>query len=319
MNRRIVWAAVVSIPMAVAACSEAPVEPQQLSSALRTGECRGDYCEVHTFTFEAGAGFQLAGIDEYCARSGYPDGVLRVRGIRPRDVLALPAEGGDYVLFGRSGDAALVRRYAERGEDCATGVRTIAFDDGETWNLGRSGTGPGVPVDDRRVQRGGEGNERLKGTRRIDALLGNGGDDRLYGYEEADVLSGGAGNDRLYGYGGDDVLFDGPGDDLLVGDDGDDTYVITGGYGSRSTETIEDSAGDTRLVFVDPYLHNSDEAKFSREDDSLVLTFERAERIVFADYFRQEARLTSVLFNDGLVEGEALRALLRAAEERTPH
>ena len=57
---------------------------------------------------------------------------------------------------------------------------------------------------------GGDGNDRLAGTRADDILIGGAGDDRIGGGGGRDLLVGGAGADRIAGGGGDDILVAGP-------------------------------------------------------------------------------------------------------------
>ncbi len=307
----------ILLALLLASCGVDDLEDDGRSSVEAVARCDGDFCETHTFHFTAGGGFQRVAVREYCGRSGYPDSVLEVIGIAADDVIALPF-GGDVILFGAPGDTALVRSYRTMGEDCAIGARSIRFEDGTRWNNDRRGTGTPVPFDLRRVIEGGTGNDRLRGSRRIDALVGHAGNDRLYGFGEDDVLDGGDGHDRLYGYQGDDLLFGGAGDDLLVGDEGNDTYVIDNG-GTGGTETIEDKSGDLRVIFRGVYLHNNDESIFVRDGEDLVLSFSRiADRVVVRDYFRGGARLTSVMFSNVTSEGADLAAQLAAATDRTP-
>ena len=70
------------------------------------------------------------------------------------------------------------------------------------------------------VQRGTDGDDRLRGTARGDRLLGRAGDDRLFGRAGADCLLGGSGTDRLKGGGGRDRLKAGRGADVLKSRDG---------------------------------------------------------------------------------------------------
>jgi Ca2+-binding RTX toxin-like protein len=80
---------------------------------------------------------------------------------------------------------------------------------------------------------GGDGADRILGTKLSDLLYGVGGDDVLIGVEGGDHLYGGEGADRLFGdYGsnnapgsGDDFLYGENGDDLLFGDQGRDTLL----------------------------------------------------------------------------------------------
>jgi Ca2+-binding RTX toxin-like protein len=57
---------------------------------------------------------------------------------------------------------------------------------------------------------GGDGNDRIAGSRADDILVGGAGDDSITGGGGRDLLVGGAGADRIAGGGGDDILVAGP-------------------------------------------------------------------------------------------------------------
>jgi peroxidase len=63
---------------------------------------------------------------------------------------------------------------------------------------------------------GGNGNDRLQGSRNSESLFGGAGDDVLLGGEGDDQLFGGPGDDRLMGEGGSDRLIGNAGKDLLM-------------------------------------------------------------------------------------------------------
>ncbi|MEL7224000.1 MAG: SGNH/GDSL hydrolase family protein [Cyanobacteria bacterium J06576_12] len=60
-------------------------------------------------------------------------------------------------------------------------------------------------------------NDRIRGTRASDNILGLSGNDRIRGGRSSDVLNGSSGDDRLRGNEGDDSLLGGSGNDFLVG------------------------------------------------------------------------------------------------------
>lgn len=76
---------------------------------------------------------------------------------------------------------------------------------------------------------GGNGNDRLTGTRLNDTLIGGSGNDRIFGRAGNDVIKGNDGRDVLFGGSGDDELEGGDGRDWLYGGDGDDD--LDGGDG----------------------------------------------------------------------------------------
>ena len=82
--------------------------------------------------------------------------------------------------------------------------------------------------------RGGEGDDELYGWKGNDRIFGEGGDDYISGYWGDDILSGAAGDDVLKGHEGNDRIFGGEGDDLLYGWKGDD--IMNGIIAERLAE-----------------------------------------------------------------------------------
>lgn len=87
-------------------------------------------------------------------------------------------------------------------------------------------TPPGLKADKpAALLEGGEGNDRLSGTRADNVILGEGGNDILRGQRGDDTLDGGAGADRLYGGQGKDLIKI-SGGDVAFGGIGADTFVL---------------------------------------------------------------------------------------------
>jgi Ca2+-binding RTX toxin-like protein len=81
--------------------------------------------------------------------------------------------------------------------------------------------------------RGGDGNDKITGSKFNDKILGGAGDDLIVGFTGNDTIEGGAGNDlidggygtdRIDGGDGNDTIVGGPGSDRLFGGTGDDTF-----------------------------------------------------------------------------------------------
>ncbi|BEL03448.1 hypothetical protein Q0Z83_016390 [Actinoplanes sichuanensis] len=115
------------------------------------------------------------------------------------------------------------------GNDMVTyGARTRAVSvdsDSGRKDDGRKGEGDTVLAIEEIF--GGDGDDRLDGTKGPDRLYGLGGDDILNGHWHNDVLNGGSGVDHLYGEGGYDTL-NGQQDgvvDYLDGGDYDDDCI----------------------------------------------------------------------------------------------
>jgi hypothetical protein len=252
-----------------------------------------DYDEGPVWRHWAGDGSAFVGEAEYCARSGYPSSTLVLEDRFSDEVRALRAGPTDaLLLLADSDDELVVRLYAERGEDCAVGVMTIEFADGERWNIRRGGSGQPI-VWERETQRGTRKHDRLRGSGDADALAGLEGDDKLYGYAGSDALWGGPGSDVLYGYQGNDVLVGDEGDDDLYGDGGDDLYIFHFGAGD---DLIDDDRGDLAISLRDRYSHL---VTLRRRGWDLEITIEgRADRVTVRDYFDRAGVIRRLAFAD---------------------
>ena len=96
----------------------------------------------------------------------------------------------------------------------------------------------------------GDGFDGSAGGR--DTLEGGNGDDRLYGSRDRDLMRGGNGADILVGNDGDDTLAGENGNDRLDGGRGQD--LLQGGYGAdtleclRGSDTLQGGAGNDTLL-----------------------------------------------------------------------
>jgi DNA-binding beta-propeller fold protein YncE len=94
---------------------------------------------------------------------------------------------------------------------------------------------------------GGDGNDRIFGTKRNDCLKGGAGDDKIFGEKGDDIIYGNAGNDVLIGGEGDDLLKGGDGDDFLIGVNvesstaGEDERDILWGGAGKDTFVLGDA------------------------------------------------------------------------------
>jgi Ca2+-binding RTX toxin-like protein len=128
-------------------------------------------------------------------------------------------------------------------------------DDGVAMRIfGRATDGDDVArVDATGMMAGLDGDDRLTGTARANAIYGNDGQDSLYGGDGRDRLIGGNNADRIYGGDGDDTLSGSTGRDTLTGGAGADEFQITKrppsgdadhitGWGSADVLSIQNSA-----------------------------------------------------------------------------
>ncbi|MGI9471469.1 MAG: hypothetical protein ACR2NZ_08060 [Rubripirellula sp.] len=90
---------------------------------------------------------------------------------------------------------------------------------------------------------GGQGNDRLVGSRLDDRLFGDDGRDVIFAGRGDDFASGGLGRDRLVGGSDDDTLLGGPGADVLIAGFGDD--ILIGGMGD---DYLNGSVGRNLLI-----------------------------------------------------------------------
>ena len=100
------------------------------------------------------------------------------------------------------------------------------------------------PHNERSV-RGTNGNDKIIGGSKRNAISGGNGDDVIIGLENRDVLRGGNGSDVLDGGNDADILVGGAGDDVLMGGSGNDK--LKGGSGA---DTFVVSSGRDRLLDV---------------------------------------------------------------------
>lgn len=82
----------------------------------------------------------------------------------------------------------------------------------------------------------------IKGTHKIDTLVGTAADDSLFGDNGNDHIDGGAGMDRLDGGNGSDTLVGGAGNDEIDGGNGQDTLVLAGNRADYHLFTAQDGA-----------------------------------------------------------------------------
>ena len=94
-------------------------------------------------------------------------------------------------------------------------------------------------LDEFKVRRFGEGNDKIVAGQEAAILLLGSGDDEVSGSNGDDRLFGQDGDDRLTGGDGNDLLSGGAGNDVLTGQYGGDTYVF--GRGDGQDTIIEDS------------------------------------------------------------------------------
>ncbi|MBU1374650.1 MAG: hypothetical protein KKE02_05265 [Alphaproteobacteria bacterium] len=91
---------------------------------------------------------------------------------------------------------------------------------------------------ERRMVEGGEGDDKLKGSRRADDIQGRPGNDSISGLGGDDILRGGRGRDTLDG---------GPGNDWLSG--GRDADILRGGPGADVFNSFEEAGVDQVMDF----------------------------------------------------------------------
>jgi hypothetical protein len=157
------------------------------------------------------------------------------------------------ILEGQSAGTVSVKvRGDTKFEDAESFSLRLFLDGGIGQSFGGRAT---IENDDSRsdfwVQRGGAGNDRLRGYEHRDKIHGRDGDDRIWGYDGNDrldggkghdTLRGGAGSDRLHGGSGNDALSGGRGHDRLSGGSGNDR--LTGGSGN---DRLSGGSGKDRL------------------------------------------------------------------------
>lgn len=99
---------------------------------------------------------------------------------------------------------------------------------------------------------GGDGNDKIKGSRTKNKLWGARGNDVLFGLRGNDVLIGGDGNDRIKGSRGNDRLKGDDGNDRLIGGNGNNRLVGNSGNdllkGGDDKDHLNGGSGRDRLI-----------------------------------------------------------------------
>jgi hypothetical protein len=163
-------------------------------------------------------------------------GLLKVRGTRAGDAIALRLKAGDsgtiQVDFGDDGSADFSfarNRVATIAVDARTGDDRVRIDDGN------GAFTDAIPT----TIAGGDGNDTIAGGRGNELLLGGTGDDSLDGNGGNDLALLGSGNDTF-------VWDPGDGSDTIEGQDGTDTMDFNG---ANAAEQVDLSANGRRLRF----------------------------------------------------------------------
>jgi hypothetical protein len=86
---------------------------------------------------------------------------------------------------------------------------------------------------------------QIKGSNRIDILVGSGADDRIEGMGGHDILHGLSGDDDIHGGTGNDLIEGGAGTDFLFGDEGNDIF-----HGGAGDDRIDGGAGGQDMVVL---------------------------------------------------------------------
>lgn len=126
----------------------------------------------------------------------------------------------------------------------------------------------------------------------IISMMGTNKDDTIYLTNASQTIDAKDGKDTIYAGSGNNTIIGGKGDDKIFGSYGNDTYIYTKGDGS---DIIQDSGGKDTFIVKGI---NSNEVKFLRSSNSLVLKFDDSNSITIANYFIDSNRIESFKFDD---------------------
>jgi Ca2+-binding RTX toxin-like protein len=164
------------------------------------------------------------------------DGVLKVKGTRKSDAIALRLKAGDAatveVDVGNDGSADF--SFA-RGEIAQIAVAGRAGDDEIRVDDSNGAVTNGIPT----TIDGGDGDDTLDGGAGAESLLGGDGDDTIDGNGGTDSAVMGSGDDTF-------IWDPGDGSDAVEGENGADTMLFNGANGA---EQMTLSANGSRLTF----------------------------------------------------------------------
>ncbi|MBS1168239.1 MAG: rhizobiocin, partial [Proteobacteria bacterium] len=181
-----------------------------------------------TYVYNRGDGNDV--IDDG-GNGGYADKLV-LHGILPSDVTLVGSGENLTLVFAESapgaGDGGSVLAKYTLSNGYGSGMDSIVFDDGTTWNVSYLKSHVSASVST--VASGSMQNDNLVAGSGDSVVVGYAGDDILNGGAGNDILLGGEGRDQIYGAAGNDHLDGGNGDDRLNGGAGADS--LTGGSGS---------------------------------------------------------------------------------------
>ena len=176
-----------------------------------------------------------------------PNQIVRLEALEPRVLLSSTLTDGLLTIVGTADNDRITVRGVGDGEVVVhsnldddtdgefTGVNAIVIEAGEgddrvniRGTLANSeGETIGVTIF------GGDGNDRISGSKGDDTIDGGDGDDRIKGRQGNDAIDGGGGDDRIKGQQGDDTIDGGDGDDRISG--------------NRGADRLEGGSGDDRV------------------------------------------------------------------------
>lgn len=273
-------------------------------------------------TYLFGRGFGQDTVIDRDGAAGNIDTVQMTPDIAPTDVL-LNRSGEDLILaINGSSDRLTVKNWFwNDGNEWQ--VERIAFADGAVWDVAAIKNNillQGTPGDDSlfgyataETIQGLEGNDLIYARQGDDILQGGAGDDYLSGEGGNDRLLGDTGNDRLWGGSGDDLLDGGAGDDYLNGGEtyyglyggasnGSDTYRFGRGGGQDVVVDVDDTAGNTDTILLDPDVL-PDDVKLTRQGRNLVVHIAGStDTLAVENWFEgSNYQVERIAFTDGMV------------------
>ncbi|WP_406648191.1 calcium-binding protein [Aliisedimentitalea scapharcae] len=191
--------------------------------------------------------------------------------------------------------------YADEGHDVVHAFASFSLSanvedlvllgSGDFHGTGNDGANRITGNSNNNVLAGNAGNDHLDGGTGHDEISGGAGVDKLLGRSGNDILAGGAGNDTLAGGDGDDVLSGGAGDDLICGDSGADTFEFSANHGHDEIRAFDVSEDILHFIGI-----QADSLSFSEESQSVRLTFDAENSVLFLGVTAQELETANIVF-----------------------
>ncbi len=232
-----------------------------------------------TYLFGIGSGQDTIYNEDSDAVGTNEDTIVLGAGTTPEGVSLTRSDSDLIISLNDSEDRLYVQGYFQADGTSTSGVESIKFTDGPTWDIAFV---------------------------KSKVLVPRSGNDSLYGYDTPDAISGLGGADKLHGNAGNDTLEGGADNDSLYGDAGSDTYQFSRGDGQDTIGSSTDTrAGDIDTLWMKSGITPEDVILNTAGTSLIVKIRGSTDQITIEDFLYQnnpnnsKSPLQQIKFTDG--------------------